>query len=513
MPPKKKTINKALKTAIWDTYGGADLRKMKCVAGCGKDIAIENFEGGHVIPESLGGETTLYNLRPICGPCNRSMGQINMEKFAWDNFRVTLIQSPVVIRSAGANQTEICFSDWNSMLPRHIKDESDAQRIRDFIGKTVVFVGVDRFVKQRTASNGVYYSYLKKKDAKAITFSTTKNGSNAVIPLKRYMSQVKESSVVYTRSDFIPYSTSQPRLDSGVFNLFVGFKYHQVPAPKYSAKEIDPLLRYLFEAICSSDDALYNKMLDWLSHLIQSPDKRPNIIPSIQHGEVFFELIGRMIGDQYYSGATKSIPVVMKMLAVVDVSESAKLLDELLMLDKQETVTATYKKPVSVHHHCRYVIKCDKPPLRSDSRIVQLNVESGTASQPPKFSDDTGLHLYNYFLTRKIRPNSNVDELLEPDDNKNVIMAAYMRNFVAAILKNQIESYSGDTFEGHKKTLYLDYTRYVNAAARKNIVVAYRDFKKSLEAIFGKGKRVTINGKRAVGYSMSKSELSKLYLG
>ena len=33
-----------------------------------------NFEVGHNVPESKGGATDLGNLRPICGKCNRSMG-------------------------------------------------------------------------------------------------------------------------------------------------------------------------------------------------------------------------------------------------------------------------------------------------------------------------------------------------------------------------------------------------------------------------------------------------------
>jgi hypothetical protein len=44
-----------------------------------KDFA---FEVGHNIPESKGGRTTIDNLIPICGECNRSMG----DRFTIDEF-------------------------------------------------------------------------------------------------------------------------------------------------------------------------------------------------------------------------------------------------------------------------------------------------------------------------------------------------------------------------------------------------------------------------------------------
>jgi hypothetical protein len=55
----KKNIKKAIRVAVWNTYGGKDLRYMKCYANCGRDIDAFDFECGHVIAESLGGPTTL----------------------------------------------------------------------------------------------------------------------------------------------------------------------------------------------------------------------------------------------------------------------------------------------------------------------------------------------------------------------------------------------------------------------------------------------------------------------
>ena len=70
----KKAIPKALKTAVWLTYVGKQF-EIKChVAWCKTLITPFTFETGHNVPESKGGMTSVENLRPICGQCNKSMG-------------------------------------------------------------------------------------------------------------------------------------------------------------------------------------------------------------------------------------------------------------------------------------------------------------------------------------------------------------------------------------------------------------------------------------------------------
>lgn len=80
MSYKKQSIPKTLKNKVWDTYIGRSYGIGKCYC-CRKDIDSKNFECGHVKAESKGGKLCLSNLRPICGPCNRSMGNEHMHKF------------------------------------------------------------------------------------------------------------------------------------------------------------------------------------------------------------------------------------------------------------------------------------------------------------------------------------------------------------------------------------------------------------------------------------------------
>ena len=58
----------------------------KCLCCKKEKIDIRNFHCGHVIAESKGGDLTIKNLRPICAPCNASMGTMSMNDFALTYF-------------------------------------------------------------------------------------------------------------------------------------------------------------------------------------------------------------------------------------------------------------------------------------------------------------------------------------------------------------------------------------------------------------------------------------------
>jgi hypothetical protein len=70
----KVSIPKSLKNAVWISHCGEVFRHKCIVSWCTNIMTAFDFETGHNIPESKGGLTTLSNLRPICGICNKSMG-------------------------------------------------------------------------------------------------------------------------------------------------------------------------------------------------------------------------------------------------------------------------------------------------------------------------------------------------------------------------------------------------------------------------------------------------------
>jgi hypothetical protein len=73
---RKKRITKQLKNKVWSKYYQTD-EDMCPINNCTNYIFKNDFEAGHIIAESNGGETILENLRPICKSCNCSMGNKN----------------------------------------------------------------------------------------------------------------------------------------------------------------------------------------------------------------------------------------------------------------------------------------------------------------------------------------------------------------------------------------------------------------------------------------------------
>lgn len=78
---KRRKIPKAVKESVWKKYISNTELNGKCFVGCGTEIQINNFEIGHVISVSKGGDNKIVNLRPVCSLCNKSMGSANLNTF------------------------------------------------------------------------------------------------------------------------------------------------------------------------------------------------------------------------------------------------------------------------------------------------------------------------------------------------------------------------------------------------------------------------------------------------
>lgn len=77
--PIRKGIPKSVRMELWRNHFGEKFEG-RCYC-CKNKIERDNFEAGHVEPVSEGGTNELYNLRPICFDCNRSMGNMNLDDF------------------------------------------------------------------------------------------------------------------------------------------------------------------------------------------------------------------------------------------------------------------------------------------------------------------------------------------------------------------------------------------------------------------------------------------------
>ena len=89
---KKKVISKKLREEVWLKHFGKTFSAKCPVQWCTREISVFSFEAGHNIPESKGGKTTIDNLIPICGDCNRSMG----DRFTIDEFSKQYASSTVI---------------------------------------------------------------------------------------------------------------------------------------------------------------------------------------------------------------------------------------------------------------------------------------------------------------------------------------------------------------------------------------------------------------------------------
>lgn len=83
---RRKKIPKSIRTLVWNKYIGADITAAKCCCCREEKITLNNWHCGHVVAESKGGDTTINNLRPVCAPCNSSMGAKSMNEFTEEFF-------------------------------------------------------------------------------------------------------------------------------------------------------------------------------------------------------------------------------------------------------------------------------------------------------------------------------------------------------------------------------------------------------------------------------------------
>jgi len=78
---RRRPLPVSVRDSVWNHYIGEDINKHRCL--CCKKILITNrqYQVGHVISVKHGGTDEINNLRPICSPCNHSMGTKNMVEF------------------------------------------------------------------------------------------------------------------------------------------------------------------------------------------------------------------------------------------------------------------------------------------------------------------------------------------------------------------------------------------------------------------------------------------------
>ena len=75
---KRKRIPTSMRKKVWTKH--FELIKGECFC-CKKELYMDEFECGHIIPVKDGGQNTIDNLEPICRQCNQDMGTINLNVY------------------------------------------------------------------------------------------------------------------------------------------------------------------------------------------------------------------------------------------------------------------------------------------------------------------------------------------------------------------------------------------------------------------------------------------------
>lgn len=73
-------ISQSLRQQVWTKYSN-NVSEIKCICCNLNIINAFTFECGHIIAKSKDGKCNINNLVPICGLCNKSMGNIDMDIF------------------------------------------------------------------------------------------------------------------------------------------------------------------------------------------------------------------------------------------------------------------------------------------------------------------------------------------------------------------------------------------------------------------------------------------------
>ncbi len=78
---KKAEITQKMRDFIWTINYGKKTDNVKCICCNRTEIRSDYFECGHIISEYDGGNVSHYNLKPICGKCNKSMHTMPMYEY------------------------------------------------------------------------------------------------------------------------------------------------------------------------------------------------------------------------------------------------------------------------------------------------------------------------------------------------------------------------------------------------------------------------------------------------
>jgi hypothetical protein len=148
MRNKKKTISKKLKEEVWIKHFG-EIFSAKCpISWCSHKITVFCFDAGHNIPESKGGRTAIDNLIPICGECNRSMG----DRYTIVEFSAIHQASKITPATPTTPATPAASKTTSPTLSLPVKKQNFFQRLFCFQQTPISTIQTTKFRKSSRSS-------------------------------------------------------------------------------------------------------------------------------------------------------------------------------------------------------------------------------------------------------------------------------------------------------------------------------------------------------------------------
>jgi len=118
--PDRRSVPSALRERVWRKHNTFKVDgEYRCSMDgrcfcCNSPITYINHQSGHIISDRHGGRTSIDNLRPVCGSCNKNMGSANMYEYM---FRQGWTQS--------LGDTEIIYLKFYDRLEQELVKRSD----------------------------------------------------------------------------------------------------------------------------------------------------------------------------------------------------------------------------------------------------------------------------------------------------------------------------------------------------------------------------------------------------
>lgn len=223
------------------------------------------------------------------------------------------------------------------------------------------------------------------------------------------------------------------------FNMFTGFRFRYNPEFEVDTELLSPYLDHAKHIICDGNEEVYEFLIQWLAHLVQVPDVKPQSALLLRSPEgtgkdLFFKGIRNMIGERHVGVVENedrlntrfNEGITFKLLIVcneVTYGKSHKVPNHLKTLITDDIMTYERKNvnAFSVKSCERYVLLSNEehpvPISESDRRYACLEVSTARLGDVNYYANLAALcdphspmleHLYHFLMNTELKSRNRI---------------------------------------------------------------------------------------------------------